>query len=64
MASQFTERPRPRYDASAKTRRKCGFCGATQFRVVIEEPVDTTVFKLLVCDNADCGAVIGGGPVA
>jgi hypothetical protein len=32
--------------------------------VVIEEPVETTVFKLLVCDNADCGAVIGGGPVA
>jgi hypothetical protein len=31
--------------------------------VVVEEPVDTAVFKLLVCDNADCGAVIAGGLV-
>ena len=58
------ERSRPSYDPSARTRRKYGFCGDTQFRVVIDEPVETTMFKLLVCDNADCVTVVGGGPVA
>jgi hypothetical protein len=58
-----TGRSRPVYDPTARTKRKCPACKATAFRTVKEsfEP-HRIEFVLLVCDNANCGAVIAGGP--
>jgi hypothetical protein len=49
---------RHRYDGKSKTRRKCGFCGATRFRVAAES-IQSIEVTYIVCDNADCGAVLG-----
>lgn len=53
---------RPRYDSAARTRRKCPRCCATGFRAK-RETSDGIDFALLICDNAECGVVVAGGPV-
>jgi len=53
---------RPTYSPTAKARRKCPKCEATKFRAKVEA-VDGIDFAVLICDNQECSAVLGAGPV-
>lgn len=54
MAKKKPGTPRPK--------RKCPHCQKTKLRSIKEELGGVT-FVLLVCDNAKCKSILGGGPV-